>query len=187
MRMISEGCRRHTAQWPCFYQLEYEMYNSQGKNNFQPLSSTMATLPTASATFIDKGGYAHSKRWKSWCYFAMIGSRRLVFSRQYSQLLDTSIRIFNVKTYDHRESALRLSSGSKKKTCKFCSKSGNVEKLVFDNNVSVRVRVFIRRYCSSPTKPSDFFKSSDYKTVVRQEQYLCEICLTKFSKSRRHL
>ena len=37
--------RRHTAQWPYFYQLEYEMYNSQGKNNFQPLSSTMATLP----------------------------------------------------------------------------------------------------------------------------------------------
>ena len=42
-------------------------------------------------------GDAHSKRWKSLCYFAMIGSRRLVFSRQYSQLVDTSIRIFNVR------------------------------------------------------------------------------------------
>ena len=109
MRMISEGCRRHTSQWPCFYQLEYEMNNSQGKNNFQPLSSTMATLPTASATFIDKGGDAHSKRWKSWCYFAMIGSHRLVFpvGRHIHQDFQRE------KSYDHRESALRLSSGFK--------------------------------------------------------------------------
>ena len=131
-RTISEGCRRHTAQWPCFYQLEYEMYNSQGKNNFQPLSSTMATLPQQVRLSSIREGMLIQKdenhdailRWSAVAVW---------FSQD--SIPSWSTHPSGFSTWEIvRSSWVCLATVVRiQKSCKFCSKSGNVEKLVSSN------------------------------------------------------
>ena len=147
------------------YNNRIEMYDSQRKSNFnqfhqrwQPYHSNCDLYSLGKGCLFEKkeNHDAILRRWCSCCLACSWPIYDVTHDRQVYQVCQHD------KTYDLRESALRLSS---KKSCEFRSKSGHVEKLVCDDTAAARLYNFARRSCGNHMKPVDFSPQNFYHTT----------------------